>query len=302
MKHKKIIQFNAQERLLAKVRRYITAVDKLIDEADQAIALFNQAIKIADNETKLKIVLMLGTLACPQVVAPLFNLMHDTNQSESIRHAAAVQLSIVGGIVKNSESLVDQLIVDLNDPDPLKRANAAFALGWEGNLRAVAPLVEALYDNEQEVQQAAVNALSNLRDERVFKLLARRLDHGSKDQQRSILYNLWRFPSQRQEVVHIYSRYLQHPDADLRFDALAGLDAAGDPVEVLPLYQHCFQDPEARIRELALVRLAALDQRYLKEIASMVRPLVQDPVPTVRQAAIKLLHHICPSYVASQAD
>ncbi|MBW1675974.1 MAG: HEAT repeat domain-containing protein [Deltaproteobacteria bacterium] len=46
--------------------------------------------------------------------------------------------------------------------------HAAFVLGWEGNARAAIPLIELLYDSDIRVQQTVVNALSNLRDDRIL--------------------------------------------------------------------------------------------------------------------------------------
>lgn len=289
-----IIPFNVQERLLIKVRGYVAALDRLMNEADQAIPLFVKALKVADEELRLKIVLMLGTLARPQVIWPLYGLMRDVQENESIRQAAAIQLSVVGGLVADNEALVDQLLVDLGHQDPFVRANAAFALGWEGNQRAVRTLVELLHDPDVEVQQAVVNALSNVKDESLFQLLIERLAHGSHDQQRTILYNLYRFSSRKKEVVEIYLRYLRHPDGDLRYDALAVFDAVADPRDHLQAYGNCLQDREARIRELALVRLGRVDALALAGLQPLVRSLVQDPQPQVRQAAIKLLRHMEP--------
>jgi len=289
-----IIPFNAEERLLTKVRGYISALDRLMGEADQAIDLFVRALKVADEELRLKIVLMLGTLARPQVIWPLYGLMRDGQESESIRQAAAIQLSVVGGMVEGSEALVEQLLADLGHADPMVRANAAFAMGWEGNRRAVEPLAELLHDPDAEVQQAAVNALSNLQDERLFQILTERLAHGSQDQQRTILYNLYRFASRQKEIVDIYILYLQHPQGDLRYDALAVFDVVADTRDHLDVYAKCLQDSEARIRELALVRLGMVDAQALAGLKPQVRSLLKDPLPQVRQAAIKLLRHMEP--------
>ena len=291
-----IIPFDARERMLIKVRSYISALDRLMNEPDQAIALFIQALKVADEELRLKIVLMLGTLARPQVIWPLYGLMRDDQQSESIRQAAAIQLSVVGGMMADNEALVDQLLVDLGHKDPFVRANAAFALGWEGNQRAVRTLAELLHDPDVEVQQAAVNALSNVKDESLFQILTERLAHGSHDQQRTILYNLYRFASRQKDVVEIYIRYMRHPEGDLRYDALAVFDAVAEPGDHLPVYGNCLQDCEARIRELALVRLGSVDplSLSLSGLQPLVRSLAQDRQPQVRRAAIKLLRHMEP--------
>lgn len=289
-----VIPFNAHERMLAKVRGYLSAMDKLIQDGSSAISLLIQALDVAENDLKLKIVLMLGTVAEPQVIWPLYKIMTDTRQNESLRHAAAVQLSLVGGMIISDEvdALVDSLIADLMYDDPLIRANAAFALGWEGNQRAVPHLVESLCDSDIEVQQAAVSALSNIRDDRLFTFLIDRLKRGSKEQQRCILYHLGCFSSRQLQVIQICTHYLSDKDADLRYDALVVLDAVSGSEKPLHLYLYCLQDSDVRIREQALVAMTAMNGSRLKGIEVQIRPLLRDPSPSIRQAAVRLLHHI----------
>lgn len=291
---KKVIPFNSEGRVLSKARGYLNAMDKLIQDGGRAINLLIKALEVAENDLKLKIVLMLGTMADSQVIWPLYKIMSDAGQNESLRHAAAVQLSLVGGMVapSDTDALVDNLIADLMHDDPVVRTHAAFALGWEGNQRAVPHLVDALCDVDIEVQQAAVSALSNIRDDRLFTYLADHLMRGSKEQNRCILYHLGCFSSKQKEVIQICTHYLSNMDADLRYDALVVLDAVSDKEKPLHLYLHCLKDPDVRIREQALVYLAVMDGNQLQGIETHVRPLLKDPSPNIRQAAIRLLHHI----------
>lgn len=295
-----VIQFNGHERLLAKVKSYLHAMDRLIQDGDQALEVLIKALNVADDETKLKIVLMLGSTASDQCVWPLYRLMTDMNQHDTIRHAAASQLSLVGAEVQDSDALVDNLIADLGYHHAAVRAAAAFALGWEGNQRAVPPLVEALCDPDPEVQQAAVGALANIGDERLFDTLAKALQRSSKEQQRCILYHLSCFRSRHREVIEICEDYLRQPDADLRYDALVVLDTVCGIQKPLHLYLQCLEDDDLRIREQALLYLAGADRSHLrrKNMDLCVLPLVQDRSPNVRQAAIRLLNHIGHGLVA----
>jgi HEAT repeat protein len=292
-----IIPFDAEARLLGKVRGYLCNMEELIQDGDQAVGLLINALHLADSDLKLRIVLMLGAMADPRVIDPLYQLMADDKQYDSLRHAAAVQLSLVGARIADN-GWVDRLVGDLGDAEPFMRASAAFALGWEGNRRAVAALVNALGDPDMEVQQAAVSALTNIKDERLFAVLTERLVSGPKEQQRCILYHLCCFASRRREVAQICTRFLSHPDADLRYDALVVLDAVSGVAKPLPLFLQCLEDPDPRIREVALAYLDGEDKRRLKALAPKVRPLARDPVPNIRQAAVRLLHHICDGPVA----
>lgn len=298
----KIIQFNAPERLLARVNHYISAVDQLIQDGDEALDLLLTAFEVADDDTKIKIVLLLGALASAKVVPPLLNIMQDSHQSESIRQAAAIQISVVGGLIGGTDDLVDQLLETLKSDRPFDRANAAFALGWEGNLRAAPQLTECLLDSEAEVQQAAVNALSNLQEDRIFSVLAECLQKSAKEQQRAILYNLGHFTGRHSEIAQICKTFVHHPDADLRYDALVVLNTVSEPADHLAVYEHCLQDSDARIRELALTQLAELAPTQLETIEGAIRALLEDDIVKVYQAAIRLIHSMQPATVVPMGN
>jgi HEAT repeat protein len=292
-----IIQFDVQERLLAKVRGYICGVDKLIREGDEAVDVLLRAYPLAEDELKIKIVLLLGTLASPAVVDPLLTIMRNDADSEAIRQAAAIQLSVVGGVLRDSEPLAHQLLEVLQGSSTFERANAAFALGWQGNLQAAPFLIDCLFDAETDVQQAAVNALSNIQDDRLFSILTDRLHKSSKEQQRSILYNLGQFSSRYNEIVQICKNYLFNRDSDLRYDALVVLNTVADPNESVTLLEKCLNDPDARIRERALTTLTAADHHLLTVLEPEVRKLLNDNSSHVRRAAVRLIHHMSPTAV-----
>jgi hypothetical protein len=288
----KIIRFDGQERLLARVRTYLSALDELISDGDHGVAMLLKAFQIADEELKVKIVIMLGTIPRPLVAWSLLDIMRDTSQSENVRQAAAIQISVMGGILEEKTALVAQLRKDLEADVPFVRANAAFALGWEGNLQVAPDLIDCLSDEDIEVQQAAVNALSNLRDESLFTMLAQRLQIGAKDQQRSILYNLSHFPSRYGEAARICKTFIHHGDPDLRYDALVVLHSLSDITREMAIYEHCLDDEDPRIRELALMRLRVVEHSRLEIIMPKVRRMVGDRHARVRQAATRLVHRI----------
>ena len=288
----KIIPFNGRERLLTKVRSYLSGMDELIRDGDQGVELLLKAFPLADDALKVKIVILLGTFARKTVVWSLLDIMRNTSLGDTVRQAAAIQISVIGAAIEDKNSLLENLLPDLQADDPAMRALAAFALGWEGNSRAAPELIDCLSDDDNDVQQAAVNALSNLRDESLFTLLAQRLQRGAKEQQRSILYNLGHFPSRYGEAAQICRTFLHHNDPDLRYDALVVLHGLSDPVKELALYEHCLEDTDARIRELSLIRLLGVERARLKPLSSKIRAMVNDPQPRVRQAATRLVHHI----------
>ncbi|MDD3993261.1 MAG: HEAT repeat domain-containing protein [Desulfobacteraceae bacterium] len=288
-----LIRFDSQARLREKALAYLEDVDAFLSDIDRAVPLLLQVLKgSTDDDVKQQIILLLGGFAKRQVAFPLLELMCDAGQSEELRHHAAIQLSVTASFLEAPDALVDSLIGQLNHPDPQHRANATFALGWEGNHRAAVALVEKLFDPSTEVQQAAVNALANLRDDRILDLLLDRLGHGSVDQQRAILFNLWRFYSRREQVLSVYRDYLNHPDPALRLDALILMSTVSETADEVPFYIQRLKDNQERIRELALERLEDLAAEDLAAVADHIRPLLSDSSGKVRQAAVRLLARV----------
>ncbi len=284
-----VIPLYSAERILAKVQAYASRLDLMLQEGDAAAEALDKAFNFADEDFKLKIVLMLGALAGPKVVHPIYRIMLDGTQNETVRHAAAVQLSLIGGSLPEQDTLVRRLIADLHRQDPTVRANAALALGWEGNQPATGPLVNALEDEDLEVQQAAVTALSNQKDDHCFFLLAERLERAPKEQQRYILYHLANFENRTLEFVRICTRYLKHSDADLRYDALVALEGAAMDDAFVQAALSCLKDPDARVREQALLSLARARELSLAHIETDLHPLLKDVSAPVRQRLISLL-------------
>ena len=244
MNHHKVIAFEPQKRLLEKARAYVASPERLLEE-DDAVSLLIKAFRTADDRLKQGILLLLGSFGGEQAAWPLYQVMSDPSEDEEIRHNASIQLSVAAGFLQDPGPLVERLLEDINSPDPQLRSLAAFALGWEGNDRAAIALVERLYDEDAQVQVTAVNALANLHDDRLLKLLVDRLAHGPLDQKRTILYNLWRFWRHKETVVSIYLDYLTHEDEGLRFDALALLDSVSGPGEHLDKVCGCLGDVDA---------------------------------------------------------
>jgi len=288
----KIINFEPQERLLEKAHKYIDDVALFLDDKHNAVPLLLRALKLADRRLKHKILLMLGGFAKQEIVWPLYKMMTDPAEDEDVRHDASIQLSVTLPFLKGSQKLIDRLLGDLKSSDPEIRVNAAFALGWEGNSQAAIPLIELLYDPDIQVQQTAVNALSNLRDDRILNLLLERLEHGPREQKRTILFNLWRFYSKREEVTAVYLKYLEHEDEGLRFDALVLLGSVIETRDHIRVYRRCLKDKAPRIRELALKNLAELEAADLAGLETEIRNLGSDPEMKVKQAAVRVLKKI----------
>jgi len=289
MRPSKIIPFETREQVLHHAQAYLDSVELFLEERDQAVPLLLKAMKHADREAKHEIMLLLGSFAKQEAAWPLYEMMIDPEESEDSRHDISIQLSVIGPFLKDPQLLVDRLLQDLRHDDPVMRLNAAFALGWEGNAQAAIPLIERLYDPDTRVQQCAVNALANLRDDRILNLMLERLEHGPRDQKRAILFNLWRFYSKRDEVISVYLEYLNHEDDDLRFDALVLLGLVTEARSHEEVYVRCLSDPDPRIRALALRELGEFDKEVLSTLKGTIEEMLSDPEMGVKRVAMEVL-------------
>jgi len=288
----KVIHLESKERLLEKVGSYIESVELFLEERDKAIPVLLKALKHADHQLKHEIILLLGSFGKQEIAWPLYQMIIDSGENEETRHLASIQLSVIFPFLQEPQPLIDRLLKDLKSADPDLRANASFALGWEGNTQAAIPLVELLYDPDIRVQQTAVNALSNMRDDRVLTLLLERLEHGPLEQKRSILFNLWRFYSKQKEVVSVYLKYLDHENVDLRFDALVLLASVTEAKQYVQTYRRCLSDEDPRVRALALRELSDVSREDLLGFEQELRDMLSDPSMEVKQAALKVVKRL----------
>jgi HEAT repeat protein len=290
MKKNAVIELEPKARILEKARKYIESIESFLDDGDQAASLLLRAMKHADRDLKREIMLVLGSFAKEKVLWPLYDLMTDSSEDEDIRHDAAIQLSVIGPLIKNPQPLIDRLLEEIKSSDPERRLLATFALGWEGNFQAATSLIGRLYDADTRVQQTAVNALCNLRDDRILDLLVDRLEHGPVEQKSAILFNLWRFDSKGERVRQIYLKCLEHEEPDIRFEALVCLGPITETRDYPQVYRKCLKDKDDRIRELALKRLAEeAGANVLEMLRVEIEGLLDDPNMKVKKAALKIL-------------
>ena len=290
MKKNRVIEFEPRERILKKAKKYIESIELFFEEHDQAIPLLVRAMKYADRDLKREIMCVLGSFAKEEVVWPLYDMMTDPSEKEEVRHDVAIQLSVIGPFLKDPQSLVDRLLKEVESSDAERRLHATFAIGWEGNFQAAISLIERLYDSDLRVQETAVNALCNLRDDKILDLLSDRLDHGPLEQKRIILFNLWRFYSKREEVTEVYLKFLDHEDPELRFDALVCLGPITEVHGNLEVYRKCLKDKDDRIQELALKRLAEEgEESVLELLKEEIKALLNNPNMKVKKAALNIL-------------
>lgn len=288
----KIIPFKAQKHLLEKSRCYIDNLELFMNERDIAVPLLLKALRHADRQLKHRIILLLGGFAKEEIAWPLYEMMTDASEDEVLRHDASIQLSVTMPFLRQPQTLVDRLLAALRSTEPELRAYAAFALGWKGNAQAAISLIDLLYDPDPLVQQAAVNALANLQDDRIFSLLVDRLERADLEQRRSIIYNLWRFAGKHPEAATVYLRSIDSKEDELRFDALVLLGLISNVRDHLAVYRRCMKDDDPKIRELAFRELAALSPSELDPLRGEIEAGLKDPNMAVKRAAVDILKNI----------
>lgn len=294
MDHEKVIPFNSKQRLIEKAVQYLDEYETSLTCPDHAISVLVKALKIADRQLKHHIISLFGSLNISELVWPLYELMVDEHESEDIRHHASVQLNLLATCLKNPQKLIEHLSRDLNHPQSFTRSLAVFALGWEGNLIAAIALIEKLYDPDSEVQQAAVDALSNLGDQRIFPFLVERLEYAPVDQKKVILYNLASFTDYHDQLIAIYNKYMDHEDHELRCDALAVMGSIAASEVFMAAIQRGLKDPHRQVKTLCLENLIDFSIDELSSIYSEIVALTTDPEPAVRQAAKKIIASLGP--------
>jgi HEAT repeat protein len=292
MTQSKIIQFDPVKRILNKVGQYLSFKDKFFEDRDTAVPLLLNALKYADHALKQKIILLLGSSAKQEVALPLYKILSDPEENEEIRYIAAIQLRVIFPSIENAQPLIDRLLKDIDSTENEMRVYAACAMGWNGNFQAAIPLVALLFDPDIDVMQSAVNALTDLGDDRIFAVLLDRLKHGSLEQKRCILFNLWHLDSKQDEVIEVYMNFLEDQNPELRYDALVLLRAVTEPEECLEAYIRCLNDEDPRIRLLALESIGEADKERIIDFKKKITAMYSDPDFEVQAAAKKIMSQL----------
>jgi HEAT repeat protein len=287
-----IIAFPDQQLALERVGAWLDIPGELPEINDQAVLLMRRAFGLAPEAMKVRILLLLGTSRRSSAADTLYSIMVDIAQSEEVRRFAAVQLCSQGPNLEIAKVLVSHLIEELNCSQPERRANAAIALGWEGHLDCVLDLLEVLYDEDPDVQEAAVEALTNLGDARIVAPFIERLQTAPLAQQKVILYNLERFAGADPRVAATYLNYLSHPKAELRIDALSLLGRVSSISEHMAGYAGCLGDVDPAVRTMALDHLYHQSPETISALAPQIEILASDPYEEIRKRARTLLSGI----------
>ncbi|MCP3169063.1 HEAT repeat domain-containing protein [Myxococcus qinghaiensis] len=181
-------------------------------------------------------------------------------QLEQLASVYASEVSDTGALIsltsilgsERVESSVDAIISRLRSEDSALRAAAANALGVLQDVRALAPLAQAIKDTDRKVKRMAILALGYLRDINSLEMLSERL---------------------------------QDPDEDTRSAAVEALSLLPGSVPVTAL-REAIGDPSEEVRHTLVWRLR--ERMELADMELLIR-LLDDPVAANRLGAIRIM-------------
>ncbi len=285
-----VINFDVKQRLIHQATLYINNPHLVIENREKAIAVLLKALRLGDLDLRRQILLLLGSFAKEKVIWPLFQIMCDEDEPDELRDQAAIHIGVLGAFFSDSQTLNRRLISILENEEEDKdlRVRAILALGWEGNIHAVLPLLDCLYDPDEEIQEVAVNALCNLRDSRVVRFLGGRLRNASVDQKRTILFNLIRFTDRKEEVKALFLEELEQGNSALRLDVLILLNQLEGDKKDIEIYRKYLTDNDPRVRALVIERLGELNAISIEETVKFL----DDPSMNVKSVALKVLESL----------
>ena len=240
-------------------------------------------------------------------VDPLTDMLHSDNNG--YQRKAAHLLAVVG----DSRALV-QLIITLDDDDPLVRAEVAAALGHFKDSRAMGPLLKALQDDTAEVRANAALSLENFHDEKITDALLMSLEDTDAIVRRSVIRALADNPAEY--VEHALTQATRDPDEGVRQTAAAALQhRKGDSVafdrlnlggdiddELQRTIEKIMSDGKLDTQDMAVLRhsnprirselLSYIASKSGPDMVKLTLPGLNDINPAVRAKAVTSLTNL----------
>lgn len=286
-----------------KVRR--EAILALSYDGEKAVPALLKAVR--EDDVSMEAVSEVFKQIGGEAIDPLTDMLHSDNND--YQRKAAYILATTG----DSRALV-QLIITLDDEDPLVRAEVASALGNFRDSRAMGPLLKAMQDKEASVRASAALSLGNFQDSKITDALLMGLEDREALVRRSAIRALAYHP---EEYVKPALTLATHdPDEGARQMAAAALQhLKGDSVaferlnlegdiseELKQSIDKILEDGKIDTQDIGILRHSNPRVRsellmYVAEMSGpeMVRlllPGLNDINPAVRSKAVKSLTNL----------
>jgi len=255
-------------------------------------------------DVRISAILILGLMKEERALIPLLEISEDERFREDVRRALVFigkgrPESLLGlfdtdniyqrrflceitGIIA-SPVYYETLEKLLADGDGHIRSFAAAAISKLGNLKAVEPLKKLLTDPYEDVQEAAVNALYNLRDGISVPVLLDMLDEPDPRQRRNVALLIGKIGAT--EAVRALGFVLKDVQVSVRKSVITAFShlKTKDSIKFLIL---ALTDEDPEVRVLAALSLGSIGGEGIFEALSL---LLSDSDYTVRVAVAKSL-------------
>lgn len=199
-------------------------------------------------------------------------LSQQLGQDESQR----VRQVLVESLGKLGMLAVPLCLTALNDADPSVRGKAAQQLGAFGDERALAPLMQTLQDDHQDVRYAAAEALLSLHSPAATAAVIQYLQQHyltSKCSLAALIHQLLLLEPEP-AVELLLQALTTHPQDWARQEAAQILAEVGDARAIQPLIA-AFDDPRLNVKETAaqaLVQLGPMAMPALQAVSAAASP------------------------------
>jgi len=202
---------------------------------------------------------------------------------------------------QNRQVPVDSLIYDLKNPDPVRRKDAATALGMNKVQRAVPDLVAAAKDADPSVRREVVIALDRMVDARAIPAFVSLSSDSEKDIRERCIHgfvNLY-LPQEGglTTTLHRVANFF-NPWSDEWAEVVIEPGVAVDPAVVPALRDRLMQDADEGIRVKAARSLGILRGR--DAVPQLLEALRQDRSNAVRFEILRSLHKVNDASVARE--
>ncbi|MEI6518634.1 MAG: HEAT repeat domain-containing protein [bacterium] len=256
----------------------LIGVGKFSDAAQigiEAITPLSSVLKTNDNEMRKSIAMALGRINDVRALHPLVELMRDP--AADMRATAARILAQRGWMpdskddkilcyialgkfdeaAKFGQDAIEPLSSSLADVDPVRRANAATALGMIPDNNAAQILTGALYDAVPDVRSAAARAMGKIGDADTVGMLLSVMDDENADVRIAIIEALGDIGDAR--ASERLSLILRTSEEKERGAAATSLGAIGDENAIHSLID-ALSDKSQMVKDAAKAAITLLDE------------------------------------------
>lgn len=174
------------------------------------------------------------------------------NPSNSQPQSLADSLHVKNTTRLTKFSIVEELIRELEDPDPQKRQQAIWELAQKGDSRAVKPLVNLMLDSDSKQRGLILEALSQISTKTlkpINKALAISLQDDNPQVRKNAIRDATRIYELLNQVLHMLRHATDDPDSEVRETAKWAIDQFNKMrppanLDSLPPAQHSLNSSE----------------------------------------------------------